>query len=206
MFLRKHYFKRMYIRGLGPLGVDRSGHGPWRASVTIHTWGGGGHRVWWQDRLCPCSPRGVSRVGVHGLALLTLSHAVLGRESPGKGSPQAEEPCTGSRSEGAAAAAAPAGLRGLPGTGTWWHVLSPPALHVSTRDHVSSRGYSWGRGAGGFSTERRPGRTAVPRAAPCPMPPSWATVCAGRLAPLREDISPPVRGVRPDAVHFRRWK
>lgn len=128
MFLRKHYFKRMYIRGLGPLGVDRSGHGPWRASVTIHTWGGGGHRVWWQDRLCPCSPRGVSRVGVHGLALLTLSHAVLGRESPGKGSPQAEEPCTGSRSEGAAAAAARAGLRGLPGTGTWWHVLSPPAL------------------------------------------------------------------------------
>lgn len=67
-------------------------------------------------------------MGVHGLALLTLSHAVLGRESPGKGSPQAEEPCTGSRSEGAAAAAAPAGLRGLPGTGTWWHVLSPPAL------------------------------------------------------------------------------
>lgn len=34
----------------------------------------------------------------------------LDASHPGKGSPQAEEPCTGSRSEGAAAAAAPAGL------------------------------------------------------------------------------------------------
>lgn len=38
----------------------------------------------------------------------------------------------------------------------------------------------------------------------CPTPPSWATVSAGRLAPLGKDTSPPVRGLCPDAVHFRR--